>query len=72
MMVFSSRKLKVLRVSKGLSQTDLANLVGCSQNTISAFETGLYQPSLKNALSISLILGCKIEDLVEVLPDEGD
>lgn len=56
--------LKKFRVACGLSQTELANKVGTSQNTISAIETGTYKStSLLLALKISHVLGYKVEDI---------
>ena len=44
-------RLKVARAEKGLSQTQLAELVGVSRNTISSIETGQFNPTAKLALS---------------------
>ena len=38
-------RLKVARAERGLSQEQLAYLVGVTRQTISAIETGLYCPS---------------------------
>jgi putative transcriptional regulator len=38
-------RLKVARAERGLSQEQLAGLVGVTRQTISAIETGLYCPS---------------------------
>lgn len=43
-------RLKVARAEKGLSQTQLAELVGVSRNTISSIETGQFNPTAKLAL----------------------
>lgn len=37
-------RLKEARQDKGLSQAQLANLVGVSRNTISSIETGQFNP----------------------------
>ena len=37
-------RLKAARAEAGLSQTDLARLVGVSRQTISSIETGLFNP----------------------------
>ena len=42
-------RLKVARAEKGLSQTQLAELVGVSRNTISSIETGQFNPTAKLA-----------------------
>lgn len=38
-------RIKEARAEKGLSQTELANLVGVSRNTISSIETGQFSPT---------------------------
>ena len=43
-------KLKEIRAEKGLSQAQLAELVGVSRNTISSIETGQFNPTAKLAL----------------------
>ncbi|MEL7626486.1 MAG: helix-turn-helix transcriptional regulator [Anaerolineaceae bacterium] len=55
--------LKQIRNQKGLSQADLAELVGVSRNTISSIETGQYSPSAKLALTICIALDVKFEEL---------
>ena len=56
-------RLKVARVEKGLSQTQLAELVGVSRNTISSIETGQFNPSAKLALILCIALDKKFEEL---------
>lgn len=55
--------LKEIRKEKGLSQTNLANLVGVSRNTISSIETGQFNPTAKLALIICIALDKKFEDI---------
>ena len=43
-------RLKTVRKEKKLSQTELAELVGVSRNTISSIETGQFNPTAKLAL----------------------
>ncbi|MDE6746243.1 MAG: helix-turn-helix domain-containing protein, partial [Oscillospiraceae bacterium] len=38
-------RLKEVRTEKGLSQTQLAEMVGVSRNTISSIETGQFSPT---------------------------
>mgnify|MGYP002915289403 FL=1 len=45
-------RLKTVRKEKKLSQTELAELVGVSRNTISSIETGQFNPTAKLALSL--------------------
>ena len=56
-------RLKVARAEKGLSQTQLAELVGVSRNTISSIETGQFNPTAKLALILCIALDQKFEDL---------
>lgn len=56
-------KLKEIRAEKGLSQTDLANMVGVSRNTISSIETGQFCPTAKLALILCIALDRKFEDV---------
>ena len=56
-------KIKENRVQQGLSQTQLAELVGVSRNTISSIETGQFCPTAKLALVLCIALDKKFEDL---------
>ena len=56
-------RLKVARAEKGLSQTQLAELVGVSRNTISSIETGQFNPTAKLALILCIALDMKFEEL---------
>ena len=56
-------RLKVARAEKGLSQTQLAELVGVSRNTISSIETGQFNPTAKLAPILCIALDKKFEDL---------
>ena len=56
-------RLKVARAEKGLSQTQLAELVGVSRNTISSIETGQFNPTAKLALILCIALDKKFENL---------
>ena len=56
-------RLKEARNEKGLSQSQLAKLVGVSRNTISSIETGQFNPTAKLALILCIALDKKFEDL---------
>ena len=56
-------RLKELRAEKKLSQTDLAEMVGVSRNTISSIETGQFCPTAKLALILCIALNKKFEDV---------
>lgn len=55
--------LKQVRTEKGLSQQQLADMVGVSRNTISSIETGQFTPTAKLALIICIALDKKFEEL---------
>ena len=55
--------LKEARAEKGLSQGQLAELVGVSRNTISSIETGQFNPTAKLALILCVALDKKFEEL---------
>lgn len=55
--------LKEARSEKGLSQAQLAKMVGVSRNTISSIETGQFNPTAKLALVLCIALDKKFEDL---------
>lgn len=56
-------KLKETRTEQKLSQTELAEMVGVSRNTISSIETGQFNPTAKLALILCIALDKKFEDL---------
>ena len=55
--------IKQSRKDAGLSQAQLANMVGVSRNTISSIETGQFNATAKLALVICIALDKKFEDL---------
>ena len=56
-------RLKELRAEKKLSQSDLAEMVGVSRNTISSIETGQFCPTAKLALIFCIALDRKFEEV---------
>ena len=55
--------LKEARNQQGLSQAQLAAMVGVSRNTISSIETGQFNPPAKLALILCIALDKKFEEL---------
>ena len=55
--------IKERRAEKGLSQQQLADMVGVSRNTISSIETGQFNPTAKLALILCIALDRKFEEL---------
>lgn len=62
-------RLRELREGRGLTQEELAKVLGVTRQTIIAIERGKYDPSLKLAFKIARFFGVKIED---VFIYEGD
>ncbi len=56
-------RLKAVREERGLSQAQLAELVGVSRNTVSSIETGQFSPTAKLALVLCIALDKKFEEL---------
>ena len=56
-------RLKEIRTEKKMSQSELAEMVGVSRNTISSIETGQFSPTAKLALSLCVALEKKFEDV---------
>ena len=56
-------RLKDARTQAGLSQTQLAEMVGVSRNTISSIETGQFCPTAYLAAVLCTALDCNFEDL---------
>ena len=55
--------LKAARSEKGISQQQLADMVGVSRNTISSIETLQFNPTAKLALILCIALDKKFEEL---------
>jgi putative transcriptional regulator len=58
-------KLRELRAAKEWSQSDLADKLGVSRQTVNAIETERYDPSLPLAFKIAHLFKRSIEDIFE-------
>ena len=63
--------LKEYRQKKGLTQSDLAEMVGSSKNTISSIETGQFCPTAYLAALLCAALNCKFEELFYIDKDDN-
>ena len=56
-------RLRELRAAKEWSQSDLADKLEVSRQTINAIETGKYDPSLPLAIKIARLFGKHVEEI---------
>lgn len=56
-------KVEQLRKERGFNQEDLAKAIRVSRQTVSAIETGKYNPSLELAFIISDFFGKRIDEI---------
>ena len=62
-------RLKTFRQQKGLTQEQLAALVGVRRETIGNLENGRYNPSLVLAWRIAAVFGVPIEEVFTVVDE---
>ena len=59
------RNLNYLRVKRGLKQSELAEMAGCSEGATSLYGRGEAAPRLDTLAAIASALECSIGDLVD-------
>ena len=64
-----NNKLKVLRAMRNWSQADLAEQLDVSRQTVTALETGKYDPSLPLAFKIAHLFQLPVEQIFEPDPE---
>ena len=57
-------RLRLRRVEKGLTQKELADMVGIGQGFISDYVTGRYFPRKSTLDKLAEVLGCEVKDLL--------
>ncbi len=58
-------RLKVLRAERDWNQSDLADALGISRQSVNAIETGRYDPSLPLAFRIAALFKMPVEAIFE-------
>jgi putative transcriptional regulator len=58
-------RLRELRAAKEWSQSDLADKLGVSRQTVNAIETEKYDPSLPLAFKVARLFKSSIEEIFE-------
>jgi putative transcriptional regulator len=61
--------LKAARMEAGLTQAELALMVGVSRKTINTVENGVFVPSTILALGLARALGVTVEALFSLAPE---
>lgn len=64
------RKVKFLRMEKGISQTDMAEAIGLSQTNLSNMESGRTAITTQNLFKMREVLGCKMRDFFSDFDNE--
>ncbi len=62
-------RLNEFRTKRGLTQTELANLVGVTPSTVSQIESNMIYPSLPALLKIAEVLSVEVSSFFEQRPD---
>lgn len=62
--------LKMLRTSKGLSQTEIAAMLDIDRSSFALYESGRRIPDAEALLKIARYFGIRMELLLEVEPDK--
>jgi putative transcriptional regulator len=56
--------IKKMRINRGLSQGQLADLIGVAQQHVSRWENEKHRPSVDILMKIAEVLNCNISDLI--------
>jgi putative transcriptional regulator len=63
--------LKAARIEAGLTQAELALMVGVTRKTINTVENGVFIPSTILSLGLARALGVTVEALFSLAPDSS-
>ena len=58
-------KLARVRITRGLTQTQLAEMVGCTRVDVSRWERGTHAMGAQRLAQIARALECRIEDILD-------
>ena len=62
--MFNGQRLKNLRKKKGLTQTDLGNMLNIDKSTICCYEKGTREPPIDNIIELMHIFGVSADYLL--------
>ena len=60
--------LKNKRVAAGLTQENVAKIIGTSRVTIARWESGIHEPDFEALRKLAKIYSCSIDDLLNPTP----
>lgn len=63
-------RLKQLRIGCKLKQRDVAEVLDVTQNTISSIECGAVNLTMENAIILSQLYDCKLDDFITLKKEE--
>ena len=66
------RRVKFLRLDKGISQTKMAERIGLSQTNLSNMESGRTAITIQNLFKMREVLDCKMADFFTEFDDVGE
>lgn len=58
-----ANRLREFRKNQGMTQMQIADVLGCQQSFVSQYERGVHTPSLHNALRLARALNTTVEEL---------
>lgn len=64
--------IKARRAEEGCSQEQLADLLGTTQPSVSAWERGEAIPTLKAIVGLSRVLGIRMHELASLVDEEPE
>lgn len=59
-----SNKVKYLRITRGYTQAELAELTNITQPALQAYEAGKAKPLKNTAIQLAKVLGVNVDDLM--------
>ena len=61
-----ANRIKDYRSERGLTQAELAELVGVTRKTVNTVENGIFTPSALLAIKLARALGVSVEELFSI------
>lgn len=59
-----NKKMQKLRIKRGLSQQDLANVIGVTRSSVANYESGNRRPSFENLIKIADYFNVTCDELI--------